>query len=88
MTYKVLIPAAGLGSRLKHLTKKICKPLVTLNNKPIIQHVIGKFPKDCEFVVCLGYKGNLLKEYLEFQFKNYNFIFVYVDDFSSDKSGS
>lgn len=87
MTYKVLIPAAGLGSRLKHLTKKICKPLVTLNNKPIIQHVIEKFPKDCEFVVCLGYKGNLLKEYLEFQFKKYNFIFVYVDDFSSDKSG-
>ncbi len=72
MSYNVLIPAAGLGSRLKNLTSKICKPLVTLNNKPIIQYVIEKFPADSQFVICLGYKGDLLREFLQFQFKNYN----------------
>ena len=58
MVYQVLIPCAGTGSRLFEETKYINKSLVHLNNKPIISHIIDKFPKDCQFIIPVGYKSN------------------------------
>jgi DNA-directed RNA polymerase delta subunit len=64
-TPAVLILAAGLGSRLGNLTKNINKAMLPINNKAIISHIIDKFPKDYEFVITLGYKGEELKQYCE-----------------------
>jgi len=44
--YKVLIPSAGLGTRLGDLGKNINKALVSVAHKPVISHVIEKFPKE------------------------------------------
>ena len=44
MTYKVFIPTAGMGSRLGYLTTAINKSLVSLDNRPIISHLIDQFP--------------------------------------------
>ena len=57
MSYKVIIPTAGIGSRLEQLTKHLNKSLVSLANKPILSHLIDQFPKTCNFVIALGYKG-------------------------------
>ena len=63
MSYKVVIPSAGLGSRLGSITKYIPKALVSIGTKPAISRIIEMFPKDCEFIIPVGYKGELIKEY-------------------------
>ncbi len=65
MDYKVFIPSAGLGSRLGKSYSNLNKALVSINNKPVISHLIEKFDSKIELVIALGYKGKLLKEYLE-----------------------
>ena len=42
---KVVILAGGLGSRLSELTKKIPKPMVMIDDKPIIEHIINLYTK-------------------------------------------
>ena len=71
VSYKVLIPTAGIGSRLGKLTKYLNKSLVSISNRPIISHLIDQFPNDCEFVIALGYKGNLVRDFLELAYPKY-----------------
>ena len=63
---KAVILAGGFGTRLTEETKTKPKPLVKIGNKPIIWHIIKIYShfgiKD--FIICLGYKGNLIKEEL------------------------
>ena len=78
----VVILAGGLGKRLLPITKKIPKPMIRLNGKPIISHLIQKFKSHGfnKFVLCLKYKSNLIKKYLnrkeklgiKLRFKNEN----------------
>jgi len=86
-TPAVLILAAGLGTRLESLTKEINKALLPINNRAIISHIIDKFPKDYEFVVAIGYKGELVKEYCKLAFPSYNFTFVEIDNIDGQGSG-
>ena len=64
LMYKVLIPSAGLGTRLGEFSKNLNKALVQVDNKPVISHVIEKFPKHIEIVIALGHKADSLKQYL------------------------
>ena len=86
MTYKVFIPTAGIGSRLGSLTSSINKSLVSVNNRPIISHIIEKFPNNCNFVIALGYKGNLVKELLDNIYDNKKIDYVYIDPFIGEGS--
>ena len=66
---KVLILAGGLGSRLSEATNVIPKPMVEIGNRPILWHIM-KIYSDYgfnEFIILLGYKGYVIKEY----FSNY-----------------
>ena len=76
MGYRVVIPTAGTGSRLGKMTKYINKSLVSVANRPIISHLIEQFPHDCEFVIALGYKGKLVRDYLELAHPNHHFFFT------------
>lgn len=62
---KVVILCGGRGSRLREETEIRPKPLVDIGNKPILWHIMKVYShygfKD--FVLCLGYKGELIKEY-------------------------
>ena len=62
-----MILAAGRGQRMMPLTKDIPKPLIRVNDKPLIVYTIEKLKKAGfkTLVVNLGYLGNVLKEYLE-----------------------
>ena len=62
---QTVILAGGLGSRLSEETIIKPKPLIEIGQKPIIWHLmkIYSFHGLNDFIVCCGYKGNLLKEY-------------------------
>jgi NDP-sugar pyrophosphorylase family protein/quercetin dioxygenase-like cupin family protein len=86
-TPAVLILAAGMGSRLGNLTKNINKAMLPINNKAIISYIIDKFPKEYEFVVCLGYKGEELKQYCQLAHPEHKFTFVEIDKYEGEESG-
>ena len=64
----------------------INKSLVSVNNKPIISHIIEKFPNSCHFVVALGYKGNLVKEFLDNVYEKKTIDYVNIDPFIGEGS--
>ena len=74
---KVVILAGGFGTRLSEETKMIPKPMVEIGGKPILWHIMKIYAHYGfnEFIICLGYKGYMIKEY----FKNY---FLHDSDFT------
>ena len=62
---KVVIFAGGLGTRLFEETSIRPKPMVEIGGKPILWHImkIYEYYGFNEFIVCLGYKGYMIKEY-------------------------
>jgi len=62
---KVVILAGGMGTRISEYTKVIPKPMIKINGKPIIHRIIEHYVRygHKEFIVALGYKGNLIKNY-------------------------
>jgi glucose-1-phosphate cytidylyltransferase len=66
---KVIILAGGLGTRLSEETDSKPKPMVEIGGKPILWHIMKLYSAQGfnEFIVCLGYKGYIIKEY----FANY-----------------
>lgn len=66
---KLVILAGGLGTRLSEETELRPKPLVEIGGRPIIWHLMKVYSHYGihKFVICVGYKGYLLKEY----FANY-----------------
>jgi mannose-6-phosphate isomerase-like protein (cupin superfamily) len=86
-TPAVLILAAGLGTRLGNLTKEINKALLPINNRAIISHIIDKFPKEYEFIIAIGYKGDSIKEYCELAFPTHKLTFVEIDNVDGYASG-
>jgi glucose-1-phosphate cytidylyltransferase len=67
---KVVLFCGGLGTRLKEYSATIPKPMVLVGYRPVIWHVMRYYAHygHREFILCLGYRGDLIKEY----FLNYN----------------
>ena len=77
----------GLGKRLGNLTKFLNKSLVDIDLKPVISHIIDNFPKNTEFVIPIGHKGTLVKNFFKFNNPERKFNFVYVSNFQGNGSG-
>ena len=62
---KVAILCGGKGERLREHTETIPKPLVEIGGKPILWHIMKIYShyKFYSFILCLGYKGEKIKEY-------------------------
>ena len=71
---KVVILAGGLGTRLPEYTYSIPKPMVKINNKPIIHHIMNHYAKYNfkNFYIALGYKGDVIKKYFNKKVKDWN----------------
>jgi glucose-1-phosphate cytidylyltransferase len=76
---KTVILAGGLGTRLAEETSLRPKPMVEIGGKPILWHIMKMYASAGvdEFIVCLGYKGYLIKEY----FANY---YLHTSDVTFD----
>jgi len=76
---KVVILAGGLGTRLSEETAARPKPMVEIGDRPILWHIMKSYSHYgfSDFVVCLGYKGYMIKEY----FSNY---FLHMSDVTFD----
>jgi glucose-1-phosphate cytidylyltransferase len=69
MSMKAVILAGGFGTRLSEETDYIPKPMVKIGGRPILWHIMkiyGHYGIN-DFIICLGYKGYIIKEY----FTNY-----------------
>jgi choline kinase len=87
MKFRVCIPTAGTGSRLSELTRYLNKSLVAVANKPVLAHQVEQFPPDTEFVIALGHKGHLVRQFLELAFPERVFHFAEVHPFEGPGSG-
>lgn len=72
---KVVILAGGLGTRIAEETSTRPKPMVEIGGRPILWHIMKIYSHYGfnDFVICLGYKGYMIKEY----FANY---FLHMSD--------
>lgn len=63
----IMILAGGRGTRLMEETRNIPKPMVTIGGKPVLLHLMQFYSRFGfrKFIVCLGYKGELIKEYFQ-----------------------
>jgi glucose-1-phosphate cytidylyltransferase len=66
---QVVILCGGKGTRLAEYTEKIPKPLVHIGPKPILWHIMKFYASHGhnDFILCLGYKGHLIKEFFKGQ---------------------
>lgn len=76
---KAVILAGGLGTRISEETHLKPKPMIEVGGRPILWHIMKIYASHQvnEFIICLGYKGYLIKEY----FANY---FLHMSDVTFD----
>lgn len=76
---KVVLLAGGLGTRLSEETEVKPKPMVEIGDRPILWHIMKIYSayNFNDFIICLGYKGYIIKEF----FKNY---FIHQTDLTID----
>ena len=64
---KVVILAGGKGTRIPEYSSKIPKPMVKINGIPILIHIMNHYSAYGfkEFIIAIGYKGNVIKDYFK-----------------------
>src|SRR5262249_25733251 len=80
---KAVILAGGLGTRLSEETVARPKPMIEIGGKPVLWHILKIYSHHGvnDFIICLGYKGYMVKEY----FANY---FLHTSDVTFDLSSN
>lgn len=62
---KVVLFCGGLGTRIRDYTENVPKPMIPVGNHPILWHIMQYYSQygHRDFVLCLGYKANIVKDY-------------------------
>jgi len=87
---KVVILAGGLGTRLREETEYRPKPMVEIGGRPILWHIMKIYASHGfnDFIVCLGYRGNMIRDYfLNYQIRNCDFT-IALDTHKIDVHGN
>ncbi|MEG1310065.1 MAG: glucose-1-phosphate cytidylyltransferase [Bacilli bacterium] len=71
---KVVILAGGFGTRISEESQFIPKPMIEIGGQPILWHIIKEYSHYGfnEFVICLGYKQQIIKEYFNNYYLNHS----------------
>lgn len=80
---KLVILAGGYGTRLGEITNLVPKPMVQIGDKPILWHIMKIYSHYGikEFVICLGYKAHIIKDYfLHYKEINNDFTIDFKED--------
>lgn len=86
---KIIITTSGIGSRLGDITNYLNKSLVRVGNKCPIDYIFDNYKdiKDVEFIITLGYKGDIVKQYINLVYQNELCItFVEIDNYKGPGS--
>ena len=78
---KTVILCGGMGTRIRDVSENMPKPMIPIGRQPILWHIM-KIYSACdfnEFILCLGYKGQIIKEF----FLNY---YTMINDIIVDLS--
>jgi choline kinase len=86
MKKTVLITTSGIGERLGNLTKYTNKSLINVGDKYALCYIIENYDLDTEFIITIGYYGNLVKDFLLLTYSKRKFTFVYIDNYSGTGS--
>jgi len=62
---KVVLFCGGLGTRIREYSESVPKPMIPVGNQPILWHIMQYYSRygHSDFVLCLGYKANIIKEF-------------------------
>lgn len=71
---KVVLLAGGFGTRISEYTKTIPKPMIKINGKPLLLHIMQYYAKYGfkNFYIALGYKGEIIKKFFNKKFFDWN----------------
>ena len=71
---KVILLAGGFGTRLSEYTRTIPKPMIKINGKPLLLHIMHQYAKYGykDFYIALGYKGEVIKKFFRKKFFDWN----------------
>ena len=71
---KVVILAGGFGTRLSEYTKTIPKPMININGKPMLLHIMKFYAKHGfkNFYIALGHRGKIIKKFFNKKFFDWN----------------
>ncbi len=84
----VLILAAGYGRRMGPFSRMVNKGLVPYGDKPLISHIIDKFPKETtKFVIACGHMGQQVYDYVSSVHDDKDIVFVNIPDYSEGNTG-
>lgn len=80
---KAVILAGGMGTRISEETNVRPKPMVEIGGRPVLWHIMKSYSAHGvnDFIICLGYKGYMIKEY----FANY---FLHMSDVTFDMASN
>ena len=84
----VIIAAAGSGERMRAINSEIHKALLPYKARPILWHIVNNIPETQKIGFLLGYNATQIEDFLEISFPSRGFAFIYVDDWTSEKSGT
>jgi len=75
---KVVLLAGGFGTRLSEYTKTIPKPMIDIDGKPLLLHIMKFYAKHGfkNFYIALGYKGEMIKKFFNRKFFDWNINFI------------
>ena len=85
----VVIMAGGKGTRLEPFTKILPKPLIPVNDKPVIELIVEEFRRQGsrEYYLILNFKGEMIEAYFNYVEKDYEIKYVREDDFFGTAGG-
>lgn len=78
---QAIILAAGQGIRMRPLTNNICKPMLQIKGKPILEYTLANLPEEIsEIIFIIGYKGDLIRTHFGNEYKNKRIRYVLQKD--------
>jgi len=86
--HTVIIPTAGLGSRMGNYTRDLNKALLPYKDRPILAHIIDNFPRDTRFIIPLGHFKQQIIDFCSVAYSDRHIEFIDILDWTSEKSGT
>lgn len=88
MAFDVVIAAAGAGGRMSEVNPDLHKALLPYLGKPILWHLINGVPASARIIILVGSRASQIRDFCKVAFPERDLIFIYVDDWTSEKSGT